>query len=74
MKKIFNFITLWSQISFYGILGISAVILGFMLTEFFFGADFGYKLSDLLIVGGIAIFTAILFFLIKGIVGIARKR
>jgi hypothetical protein len=74
MKKVLRFITLWSKISVYGILGILVVILGFMLADFLFGADFGYKRSDLLIVGGVAAFTVLLFFLVKGMVRIARKR
>jgi hypothetical protein len=73
MDKFLRFISVWTKVSIYGILGILLIILGFMLADLLFGADFGYESSDLLIVGGIAVFTIILFLVIRGMVRIAQK-
>jgi hypothetical protein len=71
--KILRFITLWSRISVYGILGILVIILGIMAADFLFAADFGYQPSDLLILGGIAALTLFLFFIVRRIVRIVEK-
>lgn len=73
MDKFFRLISAWSKISAFGILGILLIIFGFMLSDLLFGADFGYEASDLLIVGGIAAFTIVLFFIVRGMMRIAKK-
>lgn len=74
MDKFTRILEVWAKVSVYGILGILVVIVGFMVFDFLFQADFGYKHSDLLIVGGIAALTIILFFAVRGMVRIVRKQ
>ncbi len=73
MDKFLRLIGFFSKISIYGILSIVLIILGFMLSDLLFGAEFGYESSDLVILGGIPAFTIVLFFIVRGLLGIANK-
>jgi hypothetical protein len=73
MDKFIRLISVWSKVSLYGILGILAVIVVFMLSDVLFGVEFGYEPSDLLIAGGIAIITLALFAAIRGIVLFVKR-
>ncbi|MES2492181.1 MAG: hypothetical protein V4579_02745 [Pseudomonadota bacterium] len=73
MEKFIRILESWAKVSVYGILGILLIILGFMAYQFFAGADFGYKSTDVLIVVGIAALTIIIFFGVRVMVRIVRK-
>lgn len=65
MSKFSKFVSIWSRVSIIGIFIILAIIVVFMIADFLFNEDYGYDISDLMIVAIIGGCTFALYILVR---------
>lgn len=70
MDKLLRIMGYW----FYGIWFVLLINLSVILIDFVFGAGLGFKASDVLIVGGAAVFMVALYFVIRLATKDAKRR